>query len=256
MDYTSFRTTLLCIFLVFSSLYMASCGAQSTNPTDAVLSNSVAVATDIQASATATIQQIEHTLSTDEAKDAVIYALEAMTSQSNTMDVTTTLADGTTQHSVISFVPPDKKKIVDSNSGAEYIVIGQVVYAMDSTNGQWMETSISASAFMGDNAQDQQNFSDTISEILLLPVANSNGKSFYVVRYVSTTTTNGVTMNNQTELWLDQADGLAYKMIMDGEIYTASTDPSTGESKVSTTQAQTITNITYDPNLRIEAPIP
>jgi hypothetical protein len=256
MDNKANRITLLCLSLVMSIILLNACGGQVINPTEANLPNVPAVKTVTQTSPTATSQQVEQSLSADSAKDAVIYALQALSSQSNTMDVTTTLADGTTQHNVISFVPPDRKQIVDSNSGMEYIIIGQTVFSKDSTTGQWMETSIPASMFMGDNTQDQQNFNDIISDVQLQPAATSDGKSFLVVRYVSTNTTNGVTLNSQTEIWLDQADGLAYKMITDGEIYSASMDPSTGESHALAAQAQTTTIITYDPNLKIEAPLP
>jgi hypothetical protein len=43
-------------------------------------------------------------------------------------------------------------------------------------------------------------------------------------------------------------------MVINGEVLSASTDPASGESKLQAVQAQTITRVTFDPAIRIEAP--
>lgn len=256
MDHKAIRITLVSIFFVLSSILMSACGAQAVSPSNPAQSAAAQAPAEGQAVSTATHQPTQPALSADSAKDAIIFALQALFTQTNSMQVTTTLADGSTQDTVINFVPPDRKQIIDNSSGIEYIIIGQAVYSKDPAANQWLETSIPASTFMGDDSQTQQNIGDSISEIQVLPPTSSDGKSYHVVRYLSTTTTNGIDLHSQTELWLGESDGLAYKMITDGETYVASTDPATGESKAFAVQAQTTTTITYDPQLTIEAPIP
>jgi hypothetical protein len=256
MDHKAIRIILASISIIVTALLLTACGAQASNPNSPAQSTAGEAMIENQGKVTATPQQVESNLNDTSAKEAIVYALQALGSQPNTMDVTTTLADGSTQQAVIVFVPPDRKHITDKSTGVEYIIIGQLVYSRDGTTGQWVQTSIPASTFMGDNSQAQQSVSDSISEVQILAPFVSDGQDLYVVRYLSTTSTNGIDLHSQIELWLDQSDGLAYKMITDGETYTASTDPASEASKAMAVQAQTTTTITYDPHLEIEAPLP
>jgi hypothetical protein len=83
-----------------------------------------------------------------------------------------------------------------------------------------------------------------------------DGKDVTLYSYNSTNTTNGVQLKSQTELWVGKADGLPYKMIVNGEVLSASMDPVTGENKLSAAQAISTTDITFDPTITIAAPNP
>jgi hypothetical protein len=199
---------------------------------------------------------VEPTPSGDEIRDTITNALLALNTQSNRMDVITIPADGNTQTSTIEFVPPDRKHIVDLNSGVEYIVIGQKVYMKTGASGNWEETQIPASTFLGEGEVSGQTIGETISDVQLVRDDTLDGRAVRVYSYNSTTTASGVELHSQTELWVGVSDGLPYKMVINGEVLSASTDPTSGESKIKAAQAQTSMLITFDPAISIESPIP
>jgi hypothetical protein len=192
----------------------------------------------------------------EDSKNAVIQALLLIATRANRMDVTTVLADGSSQVSSIEFVPPDRKRILDVNSGMEYLIIADKVYSRSGPMAEWSETPIPASTFMGDNPPSVQTIGQGLSDETMVGEDTLDGKQVTLYRFNQATTTNGVDLHNQTELWVGVDDGLPYKMVIDGEVLSASVDPITGESLPSAAQAQTTTMISFDPTLTIEAPAP
>jgi hypothetical protein len=188
-----------------------------------------------------------------QARIAILEALMAMYTRPNRMDGATDLGDGQVHNTVIEFVPPDRKHILSPQDGMEYIVIGEKVYALTSSSGAWAETQIPASTFMGD--QSETSLAETVSNAQFVGTDTLDGKVVMLYSYLSTTQSSGVELHSQTELWVGQVDGLPYKMVIDGEVLAASTDPATGESNLQAVKALTTTLIHFDPSLSIAAPI-
>jgi hypothetical protein len=191
----------------------------------------------------------------DEARAAIIQALLTLNVQPNRMNVTTLPDEGQAQTNVIEFVPPDRKHIASVEEGVEYIVIGEQVYAYTKSAGQWAETQIPASTFMGDQEVTEATLAQTISEAQFVREDALDGKAVMVYNYLSTTRSGDIELHSQVELWVGKADGRPYKMINDGEILAASTDPTTGESKLQAVPALTTTLITFDATINIEPPV-
>ncbi|OQY89799.1 MAG: hypothetical protein B6D39_09155, partial [Anaerolineae bacterium UTCFX2] len=164
----------------------------------------------------------------------------------------TVLGDGQTKTNVIEFVPPDRKHIISPDENVEYIVIGEKVYA--NSSGEWEETQIPASAFLGDGLADAQAIGETISLGEFIRQDQFEGADVLIYSYASRTRSGDTELHSQTELWVSVEEGLPMKMVVDGEILSASTDPATGESKLQPVNALTTTIIIFDPTIRIEPP--
>ncbi|RPI23362.1 MAG: hypothetical protein EHM70_22605 [Chloroflexota bacterium] len=199
---------------------------------------------------------LQPTPNTDEIHAAIVNALMALYVQANRMEVTTVTGDGEPQTNVIEFVPPDRKRLVDEKEGVEYIVAGGIVYALTTSSGQWEETQIPASTFMSDAGITAEQIGSTISDPQWLRKDTLDGHAVNVYSYNSTTSSGDIELHSQTELWVGEADGLPYQMIIDGEILGASTDPGTGETELKAVKALTTTQIDFDPAIQIEPPTP
>ena len=191
----------------------------------------------------------------NEASAVILHALLGLNSQPNRMEIVTSPEGGQAQTNVIEFVPPDRKHIASVEEGVEYIVIGEQVYAYTKSAGQWAETSIPAATFMGDQEITEATLAQTISEAQFVREDALDGKAVMVYSYRSTTQSRDIELHSQVELWVGKTDGLPCKMINDGEILAASTDPATGASKLQAVPAQTTTLITFDATLSIEPPV-
>jgi hypothetical protein len=242
--------------LMTITLTSTACGthpAISTPTTQAKLVETTAPALVVLPTASPIIQP---TPGGDEANSPVIKALLSLTTQPNLMDITTVLSDGTTQVTSIEFVPPDKKHILDVNSGVEYLIAGGKVYSRSSPMGEWAITQMAASSFLGDQPTTSQSIADSISNVQVLRKDTFDGKPVTIYSYDSTTTSNGQDLKSHNELWVGEADGYPHKLVANGAILSASTEPNSGESRLSPVQAQTTTMITFDPSINIEAPNP
>jgi hypothetical protein len=189
-----------------------------------------------------------------EATTAIVTALLALYEQPNRMDVSTDLGGGDVRSNMIEFIPPDRKHIVDLDGGLEYLIVGGVVYAKTSDSGEWEAAEIPASSFLGDAVVTAETIAATISNARLVRRDTLDGIPVIVYAYDSLTRSNDIDLHSQTELWVGEQDGLPYKMIVDGEVLSAATDPQTGESKLAAAQALTTTLIEFDPSISIEAP--
>ncbi len=189
----------------------------------------------------------------DESRSSIVKALSALYDQPNRMEVTTVISGGQTSKNTIEFIPPDKKRIVDEAQAVEYIVIGEKVYAK--TSGQWNETQIPASAFLGDGKVNADTIGSTISDAQWVRKDSLNGTAMNVYRYSSTTVTSGIELRSQTELWIGEQDGLPYQMIIEGDVLSASTDPATGENKLQAVKALSTTLNRFDQTISIEPPV-
>ena len=191
----------------------------------------------------------------DEIHASIIDALLALNNKSNRMDVTTVSGDGKTATNVIEFIPPDRKHIISIEENVEYIVIGEKVYAKTGTSGKWEATQIPSSAFLGEGEVTAEMIDEMISEVQWMRWDEIEGKAVQVYGYISTTNSSDIELHSQTELWVGVEDGLPYKMVIDGEILSVSTDPTTGESHSAAVKALTTTVIDFDDGIRIEPPI-
>lgn len=250
------RMMLALVCLIILGL-MTSCQSQDTNSTGAVVIPTVPLNTPEPTdsplpSATPTLAP---TPGVDEIHMRIVNALLALYTQPNRMDVTTILGDSQTRTNVIEFVPPDRKRLIDLDEGVEYIVVGEKVYSKTKTSGEWKETQIPASTFMGDQEVTAQMISETISDEQWLRKDTLNGKAVIVYDYKSTTMSNDIELHSRTELWVGENDGLPYKMVIDGEILAASTDPNTGESKLQAVKALTTTLVDFNLTINIEQPV-
>lgn len=236
---------------------IASCQPQALNGTNPLSTQELPVApeptnTPIPTAAPTAVP----TPSAEEIHSSIVNALLELYLTPNRMDVSTALGDGQIRTSVIEFVPPDRKHLVDLDENVEYIVIGEMVYAKTGTSGAWEETQIPASSFMEEEEVTAQKIGETISDAQWIGTDTYNGLTVIVYKYNSTTKSGDIEMHSQTELWVAESDGLPVKMIIDGEILSASVDPDTGESKLQAVPALTTTLIEFDLTLSIEAPIP
>ena len=189
-------------------------------------------------------------------KTVVTKALFTLTTSQYRMDVTTVLSDGKAQKSMMEYIPPDTKRITEETTGMEYIIIDQIVYVKTSSDADWMKTQIPASSYLGEIEQTMESIGGGIKEAVLVRTETLNGKDMTVYRYSSTTISSGIELQNQTELWVGDADGLLYKMQISGDILATYPDATTGEFAYSAQPAITTTVITYDPALEISQPIP
>lgn len=248
----------LSILLIVVSLGLSACGSGAPSgpmPTPTSIPPTLApTPTPLPTETPAPAQA--PTSSADEIHTLIVNALLSLYTQPNRMEVTTVLDDGPARTSTIEFVPPDRKYLVDLDQGVEYIVIGETVYAKTAASDPWEETQIPASTFLGEGAITAEAIGDTISDARVVRSDTLEGRAVIVYGYHSTTQAGGIDLQSQAELWVGEQDGLPYKMISDGEIYTALTDPATGENKIAAVQALVTTLITFDPALAIEPPIP
>ena len=241
--------TLLTIVLLVILVLAAACQA---NPTEIVLPASPS---DTPAPVQTLAPTASSTPNADEARAVILQALLALNAQPNRMEVVTIPEGGQAQTNVIEFVPPDRKHIASVEEGVEYIVIGEQVYAYTKSAGQWAETSIPAATFMGDQEVTEATLAQTISEAKFVREDALDGKEVMVYSYRSTTQSGDIELRSQVEFWVGKTDGLPCKMINNGEILAASTDPATGESKLQVVPAQATTLITFDTTINIESPI-
>jgi hypothetical protein len=230
----------LAVFILMVSLALAACQSPG------------AAAVSTQATASTPAATVPGpTPDAQQAQDAIIKALLALSSHANRMDVTTALKGGQTDKSQIEFIPPDRKHI--TGGGAEYIVVGDKVYAKMSDSAGWQQTQISATTFIGDKPTPE-SIGKTIGRPQFVGADVLDGKPALVYRYVSTTTSGGVQLHDETKLWVSQKDGLPLKIVADGDALSVVTDPSTGVGKTQAVSAETTTLIHFDPSLKIEAP--
>jgi hypothetical protein len=238
----------LSTLLVVVSLGMSACGSGTlSGPTPAPTSIPLPTATPTPTQAP--------TPSAEEIHNLIVNALLALYTKPNRMEVTTVLADGQTRTGIIEFVPPDRKHLVDPGENVEYIAVGDKVYAKTITSGQWEETQIPAATFMGGGAITAQAIGETMSDARFIRNDTLDGKAVIVYGYNSTAKAGVVELNSQAELWVGEDDGLPYKMITDGETYSASFDPATGESTLSAVKTLMTALITFDPAITIEPPL-
>lgn len=247
-----FGYTIPVILCLLVSGLMAACQSRDNNPTSTVDNSPQGLVEATKAPTQPAIPTVTSTPNADEIRMAIVNALLALYTRQNRMDVTTMLDDGKTSTSTIEFVPPDRKRIVSLEGNMEYIVIGEKVYA--NSSGEWQETQIPASTFLGDGAVTAQTIGEIIGQGQFLRQDQFEGADVLIYSYASTTRSGDIKLHSQTELWVSVEDGLPMKMIVDGEILSASTDPATGESKLQPVNALTTTIIVFDPTIRIEPP--
>lgn len=266
--HTKFRHTLFVLIYMFVLAFTASCQAQElpvSTQEQPILEASATPQPSATPEPTATPQPTSTPTeaptatptetplpSPDQARAAIIQALLALNSLPNRMTVTTTVEGSQPSTNVIEFVPPDRKRIISTEVGMEYIIVGEMVYVK--IVGTWATTQLPAATFLGEVATEA-TLTASISDPQFLRLDELDGQSMIVYGYYSTTLSGGIELHSQVELWVSLADGLAYKMIMDGETLSVATDAS-GQSVSLAVPALSTTLIEYDSAISIEPPIP
>ena len=194
------------------------------------------------------------TPSAEEARRIIFHALQLLSTSPNRMSNTTVAADGTIHQNVIEFIPPDKKHI--SGEGTETLVAGGLVYFRDSTDGSWQMTEIPAITYLGIPLTTEKLFDAVVEGGEYVRADTLDGTPVGVFHYATISHSDEGSMQSQVELWVGQADGLPYKMVVNGGTLKVSMDPATGEKKTSVEEDITTSLIVFDKSIKIEAPTP
>jgi hypothetical protein len=149
----------------------------------------------------------------------------------------------------IDYFPPDRYAIYSQdNYYTQLIIVGEQVFGF--ADEQWSVLPMHPDQLINPNALEE--LEATLQDLQYLGRETLNGEPVDVYSYQSQTTIGESQVPQTSSLWLGVADGLPYKIVIDGQI--ATMDARTG--KIEGIQAVTTQVITYDPDLTIEAPIP
>lgn len=252
-----FNCMLLMIMLIIVSGLSACATAPEVTTPAAVTNPGQLVVTQVEPVAATSVPTITPAPTPDEEslRSKVISALMALSSTQNRMDSLTEIEGGKVNHSIIEFIPKDKKRIVSVEDEVEYIIIGEKVYMKAGASGAWEVAQIPASLFMGQAEVSEQSVGEMISQLQYVGQDQLDGKPMLVIQYIETSKTNDGELESQVELWIGEADGLPYQLIKNGKIYTVVSDPATGENKQVYVEAKTTTTINFEPSFEIIAPI-
>jgi hypothetical protein len=178
-------------------------------------------------------------------REAVLAAFRAQRDQPYRTQSTTVTKDGAGGSTLVEYVPPDRYHIAGDN-GTELIVAGQQVYLKQGE--EWAPADIPADSLIDPDTLTR--LEDSISDLQDLGSDTLDGVAMQVCQYQSKIKVGDDEPLAQTKLWIGAADGLPYKMVMDGQV--ASFDASTGQ--VTGVEATTTLTYTYDATLQIEVP--
>jgi hypothetical protein len=227
-------------------ILLAACQSQTVAP-------AVSQPTNAAAATQPAAPTSQSTPSSEEGRALAAHAMYALSTRPNRMDVTTT-SGGNTSSNAIEFIPPDRKHII--GDPVEFIIIGDKAYDTIAGKGKWSVSQYPASTFMGNPNATESSFAADINNASFLRTDELNGKPVIVISFDGIDHFNGLDMPRKTELWIGKADGLPYKMIIDGEIAAVSADPATGKSTLEAVKSFSTTLISFDAAIQIEAPIP
>lgn len=252
----SFTLFVVIFILIVASLSACQSPAEPVNQTEPASPDPIVVTQDLPIPTIPVESPIPMPTPDEESlRSAIVTALLAITNTQNRMDNLTEIEDGKVNHSVIEFIPPDKKHIVSVEDEVEYIIIADKVYMKTKSSDGWEQAQIAAEVFMGQGEATEQAIGEMVGQVQFVRKDQLEGKPMLVVKYVEITKIQDGELESQVELWIGEEDGLPYKMIKDGKIYSVVNDPQTGESKQEYVNAITTTNFDFDPNFQIEAPI-
>ena len=187
-----------------------------------------------------------------EIRTAVLAALQALESETYRMQNTIVLSSGQTHINIIEKIPPDRMHVIADN--AEYIIVEDKVFLKTEENGQWSEPQIPAATFLESGGLSEKQTAETIGDVQWLRNDLLDGRPVVVYSYTCSTVAGDTEMHTQNEIWIGAEDGLPYKLVIDGETLSVSTDPETGAGQTQAVNAQTTTLIEYDRSISIELP--
>jgi hypothetical protein len=242
----------LAILILLASCQSKNVGSASTSAVPEQKPSSTPLPTQI--SMPTSTPKVEPTLSVGEIRASISNALFALFSKANRMNNKVVLENGQIRTNIIEFVPSDRKHIIDVDEKVEYIIIGDKVYSKTKTSGDWEETQLSASTFLGEEGVTAQEIGETISNVQLEGKDILDDQAVVIYSYERIEKYRNIELHNHTRIWVGEDDGLPYKMIIDGEIVSVSTDTDTGESIPGAAKAVTTVLINFDPTISIEPP--
>lgn len=190
----------------------------------------------------------------DEILTSVVNALWVRNTKAHRMNCTSVFEDGNTQKYMNEFVPPDRKYVIYYDQDVEYIVVGDKVY-INEGGSEWEATQLPAANFMRNIEETTQEISESLHDVQRVREDMLGGKGIVVYKFNSVSTYNNIELSSQTELWVGEADGLPYKMLIDGEIAASRNNPDTGESEAYAARSLTTCLLEFDSTISIEPPV-
>lgn len=252
------KLNIIMIAIVFLTMFglVSSCQSEDKRPTSTIVISTQKL-TNTPEQTPAPIQTATPTItpipSMDEMRTSIANALLTLYTKPNRQNSTMVFSDGHTRTNVIEFVPPDRKLLI-SDEGEDLLVVGEKVYSKLKTLDKWEESQIPASTLLGETDINAQGLSENISDVYFVRKDIFGGKEVIIYSYSSSYENAGVELHSRTEIWVGEEDGSPYKMIIDGEILSVSSDSQTGEKKYSAAKTLTTVLIEFDSNISIEPP--
>jgi len=184
----------------------------------------------------------------EELKAIVVQAFKKQYDLAHRIENTITTADKTLSV-VIEYQPPDRYSILsEDNYFTQIIIIADKTYGY--ANETWSLLPIHADQLI--NPETLKELEQTIGDIRQEGEEKLSGGATRIYSYTSQATIGESKVQQSTRLWLGSADGLPYKITIDGQI--TSMDARSG--KIEGVDAITTQVIIYDPGISINAPIP
>lgn len=174
-----------------------------------------------------------------DARDIYVKAQQAQFDAKAFQSVLVQTAAGQTVTSTVAYVYPDRWYVVSANT--EMIVIGVKGYMKQA--GAWVEapeylaaliTQLKDPTYIADAVKD-------VTDVKLVGTETLNGVLCNVYEYRQKTTVATIEVVSNGRVWIGAANNLPYKTEVAGEAADA--------------KSSTVLTITYDPNVKIEAPL-
>lgn len=181
----------------------------------------------------------------DQAREALLNAFRASFSQSYKSVSTVQLEEGQIITTTVEYAPPDRYHIVSDK--VEMIVSGGKVHIQE--GGVWKLSALDPSQIVTENLADA--YGETMQDILYLGQETLDDKPMLLYQFQNISQVGEHELVNQFKIWVGEADGLVYQILQEGDIL--GFDPQT--NKTGKSKATTTTTYSYDPSIKIEAPL-
>jgi hypothetical protein len=175
-------------------------------------------------------------------KDAIAKSMRAIMAAKAYRVLQVVQTSTTTYTNTVEMIPPDRFHIVSgaTAAGTEIIVVGKNSY--QKVNGQWMTFPMDIGSLVQSlSSQASDDAIAATSEQKLVGPDVLDGVPMLVYSYVSKAKFGDVETTGNVKVWIGVADGLPHKQVVEGEAM---------GYKSTTTQY-----MTYDPTIKIEAPM-
>lgn len=248
--------------LLLTSLLLAACGGGSTaaptsapiqtaptsapevKPTTAAATDAPApTATSVPAATAAPVatQPAAPVLPVGDPKAVVIKAIKAQLTGGPSRTLTLVETSDSKTQLMSEMVPPDRLHVTmdsDGKRASETIIISDTMWTRTGDGAAWNSGPGGAALLSMMSEKEIDATANSITDVKLVGPEMLNGTPTWVYTFTSDRADLGVT--SQVKIWIGALTGLALQQQAEGEV---------GGVKSKTTQT-----ITYDPNIKIEAP--